>query len=395
MRVSDDQRRARIGRRHHLAGEAKATDAVAVARDLVGLHATDPSTVFLAAAARMKKPTVAAIEQALYDDRSLVRVLGMRRTLFVEPVELVPIVYASSTGTVAARNRAAIEKDVVAYGLTDDGAAWLRAVEEETYAALVARGEATGSQLGGDVPLLRTQVRADGGKPWEGLQGLTTRVLTQLGADGRIVRGRPRGTWTSTQHVWTTMAAWLGSDLEVVARADAQAELVGRWLRSFAPATVADVRWWTGWSAADVKRALAAVGPVEVELDDGATGLVLADDTATVRAPKPWAALLPALDPTAMGWTGRAWYVGPHAATLFDRSGNIGPTVWWCGRIVGGWGQRPDGEVVVRVLEDVGADATRAIAAEGRRLAAFLGATRVMPRFRTPLEREIAAASEL
>src|SRR5882672_4477267 len=106
----------------------------------------------------MQQPSLAAVEQALYEDRSLVRVLGMRRTLFVEPADLVPIVYASSTAAVAARNRAAIEKDVVAYGLADDGAAWLRAVEEETYAALVARGQATGSQLSSDVPLLRIQV---------------------------------------------------------------------------------------------------------------------------------------------------------------------------------------------------------------------------------------------
>jgi hypothetical protein len=392
VRITDEQRRARLGRRHRLAAEARATDVVDVVRDLVGLHATDPSSVFLAAAARMKKPSIAAVEHALYEDRSLVRVLGMRRTLFVEPVELVPVVYASSTVGVAARNRAAIEKDVVAYGLADDGAAWLRAVEEETYAALAARGQATGSQLSGDVPLLRLQVRYGEGKAWEGFQGMTTRLLTQLGADGRIVRGRPRGTWTSTQHTWTPMATWLGTDLPVVAADEARVELARRWLRSFGPATVADLRWWTGWSASHVKRALATIEPVEVELEDGAAALVLADDVAAVRAPKPWAALLPALDPTAMGWTARTWYVGPHATALFDRSGNIGPTVWWCGRIVGGWGQRPDAEVVVRLLDDVGADAVEAIDSEAARLTDFLGGTRVMPRFRTPLERDLTTS---
>jgi hypothetical protein len=390
VRITDDQRRARLGRRHHLAREAKAADVVTVAGDLVGLHATDPSTVFLAAAARLKAPSVVAVEQALYEDRSLVKVLGMRRTLFVEPVDLMPIVYASSTGAVAARNRAAIEKDVVAFGLADDGAAWLRAVEEETYAALVERGQATGSQLSTAVPLLRSQVHYGEGKTWGGLQGMTTRVLTQLGADGRIVRGRPRGTWMSTQHTWTPMASWLGAELAVVPPDEARVELARRWLRSFGPATVADLRWWTGWSAAEVKRALAAIEPVEVELDGGEVGVVLADDTAPVGESKPWAALLPALDPTAMGWTGRAWYVGPHAGTLFDRAGNIGPTVWWCGRIVGGWGQAPSGEIVVRLLEDVGAAAGQAVEAEAAGLMRFLDGARVTPRFRTPIERELA-----
>jgi hypothetical protein len=389
VRIGDEQRRARLGRRHHLAAAAKARDVVDVARALVGLHATDASTVFLAAAARTKVPSFAAMEHALYVDRSLVRVLGMRRTLFVEPVELLPIVYASSTVAVAARNRAAIEKDVVLYGVSDDGAAWLREVEEQTMAALLARGEATGSQLSSDVPLLRTQVLVGEGKAWEGLQGMTTRVLTQLGADGRIVRGRPRGAWSSTQYQWTPMARWLGAELPVMAKDDAQVELARRWLASFGPATVADLKWWTGWSAADVKRALGAIEPLEVELDGGGVGLVLPGDEAPVRAPKPWAALLPALDPTAMGWTERAWYLGPHAALLFDRSGNVGPTVWWCGRIVGGWGQRPDGEVVVRLLEDIGADGAGAVAAEVARLQALVGGVRVAPRFRTPLEREL------
>jgi hypothetical protein len=110
-------------------------------------------------------------------------------------------------------------------------------------------------------------------------------------------------------------------------------------------------------------------------------------------AVEPWPALLPALDPTAMGWRDRAWYVGEHAPALFDRSGNIGPTAWWDGRIVGGWAQRKDGEIVVRLLEDVGAEASAALAAEAQRLHEWIGADpkiRVTPRFRTPLERELA-----
>jgi hypothetical protein len=139
-----------------------------------------------------------------------------------------------------------------------------------------------------------------------------------------------------------------------------------------------------------VKRALAAVGVVEVDLD-GAPGLVLADDLAPLAAPAPWVALLPALDPTVMGWSGRGWYLGDHGSTLFDRNGNAGPTVWWDGRIVGGWASRKDGEIAVRLLEDVGADGAAAVEAAAGRLADWLGPVRITPRFRTPLERELSA----
>src|SRR5690606_4404040 len=52
-------------------------------------------------------------------------------------------------------------------------------------------------------------------------------------------------------------------------------------------------------------------------------------------------ALLPALDPTTMGWAARDWYLGPHKAAVFDTIGNAGATVWWEGRIVGAWAVRP------------------------------------------------------
>jgi hypothetical protein len=124
---------------------------------------------------------------------------------------------------------------------------------------------------------------------------------------------------------------------------------------------------------------------------DGQPGVVLAGDEPADDAPAPVASLLPALDPTPMGWQTRDWYLGPHGPALFDRTGNIGPTVWWQGKIVGGWAQRASGEVVYRLLEDVGQDASAAIAAEAARLESWLGAGRATPRFRTPLERELCS----
>ena len=138
--------------------------------------------------------------------------------------------------------------------------------------------------------------------------------------------------------------------------------------------------------------ALAQIDTAQVALTGGATGLVLAADAAPVAAPEPWVALLPALDPAPMGWQERSWYLGEHRASCFDRSGNIGPTVWSDGRIVGGWAQRRgSGEVAVRMLEDVGAEAERAVAEEAARTQEWIGDVRVTPRFRTPLERELSS----
>ncbi|GAA1795068.1 winged helix DNA-binding domain-containing protein [Planosporangium flavigriseum] len=387
-RIGIDERRVRLGVRHRLAAAAMASTPAEAADGVLALHATDPASVFLSIQARTVGVDVEAIERALYDERTLIRMLGMRRTMFVVPVEFAPVIQAACTEAIAVVQRRKYTQLISEGGLGD--ADWLAEVEDSTARALAVRGEATGAQLSSAEPRLRSQVMMAEGKSYGGRQSITTWVLFLLAADGRIVRGRPSGSWTSTQWRWSPVERWLPGGMAEVPVEAARVELVRRWLRALGPGTVADLKWWTGWSAGHVKQALSAIGPVEVDLD-GSTGLVLADDMEPEVEPEPWVALLPALDPTAMGWSERSWYLGAHGPALFDRSGNIGPTVWSDGRIVGGWAQRADGEVVYRLLEDVGSDTAAAVEATAGRLTKSIGAIRVIPRFRTPLERELAA----
>ncbi|WP_198407233.1 winged helix DNA-binding domain-containing protein [Nocardia terpenica] len=389
MRSIDvSQRRARLAVRHRLAAATRGADVAAVADAMVALHATDPATVYLSVAARTRGLEPAHVERALYDDRTLVRLLAMRRTMFVAPVGLLPALQAGVADALADKQRRAYGRYLT--GVVDgDIGAWLTEVEDETHRELLARGSATGAQLGAAVPRLRTRVDTAPGKSYSKPTNITTWVLITLGCEGRIVRGRPNGGWTSSQYSWSPVESWLPAGVPALPVEAARAELVRRWLYAFGPAPVEDIRWWTGWTVAEVRKTLAQLPIAEVDLDGG-TGVLLADDLDPVPAPEPWAALLPALDATPMGWQRRDWFLGPHAPDLFDRNGNVGPTVWWDGRIVGGWAQRKDGEIAWRLLEDVGADARAAITAEAERTAAWFGEVRAIPRFRTPLERELS-----
>src|SRR5437773_1010767 len=96
-RFTADERRARLGRRHHLARAARSATVVGVAGDLAGLHSTGAAAVYLAARARMRSVTIANVERALYDERTVVRILGMRRTMFVVPLDLAPVIEAACT----------------------------------------------------------------------------------------------------------------------------------------------------------------------------------------------------------------------------------------------------------------------------------------------------------
>jgi hypothetical protein len=406
LQVSVGQRRARLVARHHLGGAA---DSVASAVSaMIVLHATDPVTVYLSAWARTRIASAAELDEVVYARREVIRMLGMRRTMFLVPAPLVPVVQRACTDDVARRLRQGLERDLEKGGVGDgDAAAWLRDVGEGALRALAARGSGFAADLAADEPRLRTALEYAPDKSYGGVANITSRVLMLLSAEGLIVRGHRRGGWSSGQFTWFPAQSWLpslaadagraaagddsaGQLAPALSPAAARAELARRWLLTFGPAPVADLQWWAGWTAGQTKAALAALPVTEVDLD-GRPGVALAADAEPVEVPPPCAVLLPALDPTPMGWQSREWFLGAHGPALFDRTGNIGPTIWWDGRIVGGWAQRATGEVVCRLLEDAGSDAAAAIDAEAARLQAWLGDARVTPRFRTPLERELSA----
>jgi len=395
-RIDVAERRRRLAVRHALAPRHRVggapPDPAQVARRLVALHSTDPATVYLSILARVASPIPAStIEESLYERRDLVRMLAMRRTVFVVPGESVAVVQASTTDRIAEDQRSRLLKQLAELAGVNQPEPWLADVERSVLRLLTERGgTSTAADLSAAEPRLKTTLVMAPGKSYQSTQTITSRVLLVLAAQGHIVRGRPIGTWLSQQYRWVLAEHWLREPADEIGTVAARAELARQWLAAFGPAPLADLKWWTGWTMREVRRAVADVGAVEVELDNG-SGAVLAEDLEPTEDPGNWAALLPALDPTVMGWSDRSWFLGPHVSALFDTNGNAGPTVWLNGRIVGGWAQRPDGSIAIRLLTDVGSDEAALIDAESERVRAWLAGVRVIPRFRTPTERELSA----
>jgi hypothetical protein len=376
--VTDAQRRRRLARRHALAPGHRAPDPVAATRAMTVLHATEPPSVYLSLWARVDGLGVADVDRALYDDRSLVKQLAMRRTLFVFPRDLLPAAWGSASARVGRALRTRLATEVAAGGLAEDGAAWLDAACAAVLARLADGAELSAQQLRQEVPELDGRLDVGRGA-YAANVSVAPRVLTQLGVEGRIVRGRNAGHWRTSRPQWTTMESWLGDVPPPLPEREGYAELVRRWLTTFGPGTEADLVWWLGATKSAVRAALADLAAVEVGLDGGGTGWLLPDDDLEVAAGEvpPWAALLPVLDPTVMGWKERGFYLADHGPQLFDVNGNAGTTAWWDGRAVGCWVQDPDGVVVVHLLEDVGVEGRAALDEEAARLTGWLDGHRV------------------
>ena len=353
---------------------------------MVCLHGTDPATVYLSARARIEGMMVTDLERALYADRSLVKHLAMRRTLFVFSRETIGLAQAGASNRVAGTELRRLIRDVERAGLRRNGERWLSQARKRVLAALSDGREATSSELRNEIPLLEGSIAYGEGRSWGGQVSVGPRVLTTMSAAGQIMRASNDGGWTTSRPRWALMEAWLGEALGSNSEAEGVAKLVEQWLRVFGPGTAADIKWWLGSTVTAARRALTDLHAVEVDLG-GQIGYVLPDDLESTDPVEPWVALLPPLDPTTMGWFERDWYLGPYKTQLFDTTGNAGPTVWRNGQIVGGWCQNETGEVVLQMLEDVGSEGLRAIEHEAARLSDWFGGTRVLPRFPSPLSK--------
>ncbi|MEX2563019.1 MAG: winged helix DNA-binding domain-containing protein [Nitriliruptoraceae bacterium] len=414
-------RRTRLIQRHHLDGSAP--DATSAIHSVLGMHSSDPTTPHLGVLARMaaSQPAVISergfdpLDEALHFSRDLWRLHAMRRTLFIITTDDGPTVHGAASMNIAAQERRRLHRWLADSQDPRIPADIVADVSRRTIEKLATDGPMSSQQLSQSVPELAQRITVGSGK-WKAEQSLASRLLLVMALEGGITRTEPLGSWRSSQYRWASIDHWFSDpptraspsrtaeDNDDVAAAQGRARLVARYLESCGPATKADIAWWTGWSATKVTNALTAIEAAAVTLaDTGDIAFVTADDDIIAGADDDHVGnsnsgtavtFLPSLDSTPMSYRDRSWYLGEHQAALFDRNGNIGPTIWVNGRIIGGWAQSDDGVVVTHLLDKVDATAQRLIAQRADELTSGLNGGVVVPRFRTPLERHLAAGKQ-
>jgi hypothetical protein len=164
-------------------------------------------------------------------------------------------------------------------------------------------------------------------------------------------------------------------------RDESLVELTRRYLTSHGPATVQDFRWWSSLTVADIRKALHLLGPEVRELmADGLTFWSMASDD--MRAPGSRGAhFLQAYDELIVGYTESRYVGDPRAeaarAAFRDRTMPNG-IILLNGAIAGHWRRtlEKDAVTVQLLLSDIPSPtAKRAMNAEAKRLARFLGRT--------------------
>ncbi|MFE2757993.1 winged helix DNA-binding domain-containing protein [Actinosynnema sp. NPDC059335] len=336
-------------------------DAVA---HLCGLQAQEPQEPFVGLWSRLRAFDPAALDGLLIG-RRVVRTHLMRRTIH--------LVTADDAVAWRARHDAMLRQRVLGvYRREFDG------VDLDDLAA------AARAVLADDEPRSMAEVgRAlSARRPAAGARALGEMAVAALVP---MVQLPPRGLWRAKAGVRNLrLASWLGRDVDPPAPDGADpvgAELARRYLAAFGPATVADLRAWSG--LAGLPGAVAAIRDELLTFRDE-RGRELLDLPDAPRpdpdTPAP-VRFLPAFDNAILGYQDRSRIIDDAHRGLSVAGARV---VLVDGRVSATW-TTEGGTVVVTPLRPFSRAERAAVAEEGRELASFLsdgesGGVRVAPR---------------
>jgi Winged helix DNA-binding domain len=339
---------------HRPAGRSPAD----VVSHLVGIQAQAAMAAELGIRARSRRTTIADVDRARLEDRSIVRTWAMRGTMHLVSAEdvgwLVPLTVEP---TRARAHRRLAEEGVPArtveraLGLIED--------------MLASEGPLTRPEIA--ERLRRRRVPARGQAMWH--------LAWLAAADGTVCFGPNR----SGRPTLVLVRDWIGGPAELE-RERALAELATRYLAAHGPAGSDDLAAWSGLRAADVRRAWGLIADRLAEVEAAGSRLWRlkrgASETTSTHV-----RLLPMFDEYLLGWRSRAPVLPDrHRRLVVPGGGMILQSVVADGTVRGTWAAkaREDGLVVtVRPFVRPDPSFRRALIEETNDVGRFRGLPRV------------------
>jgi hypothetical protein len=325
---------------------------------LGALQAQDYRGALWAIGLRMIGATERSVEQAIAE-RTIVRTWPQRGTLHFVAAQDVRWLLALLTPRVIAHSAGRYRQ------LELDEATFSRSKE------VFARALQGGQQLTRD-EMLHALAQAGIAVSASGSGQRGYHLLARAAQDALICFGVPRG----KQQTFVLLDEWLpASDWRT--GDEALAELTTRYFTSHGPATVQDLLHWSGLTAAEVKRGLAAAGTALTSETSEERVYWLARELLEGGSDARSLHLLPAFDEYLLGYRDRRAVLAPaHAQRIHPgNNGMFSPTLVVDGRVTGVWQRtRKKNALVIDVtpFRPLTSAETRDLGAAAERYAAFL-----------------------
>ncbi|MFW9937380.1 MAG: DNA glycosylase AlkZ-like family protein, partial [Candidatus Thorarchaeota archaeon] len=309
-------------KKNHLTNDSKTENILQIVEDLCGLHATGTLEPYIQLFIRSNKFVKQDLNRELYEKNSLGRIRGMRKTLFIEVKEMIPIVY--NAVKYLTDN---LEKKYLEY----------RNVSIEEYKKisteilnLLNQNEMSTSQI----------------KKTLNSQKNISAIVSVMCDRMELIRGSPLKSWKDRRLLYAPFKKYFPNmDLGKYTEEQAIELLIHKYIKTYGPCTENDIVWWTGITKGKVNNALhnliSNIQKVHIETLNHIFYINNNDINKlnnNISIHQSHVNLLPILDPYVMGYKNRERYIqSKNYDYIFDRSGNATSTILLNGRIIGVW----------------------------------------------------------
>ncbi len=345
--------------KQHLTEESKIDNIIQITEDICGLHSTELKTSYLSLFARTSNFKKTNLEKELYINKTLARVRGMRRTLFIETIDLIPIVYAATFNLI----ERSFEKYMAFHKVS------LKEYQElsQVIMKVILGKELSASEI-------REELNSESNIP---------AIIQVMCNRGLLIRGRPIKDWKDRRNKYARFKDYFPNlELNQLKEKKAIQFLVEKYVKAYGPVTELDMSWWTGLTKTQIKSALKCIeSQLElVKISSIKKDYIMAKEDIIRIADNPISgesslALLPGLDPYPMGYKDRERYISTkNYNKIFDRSGNITSTIFLDGVAVGVWDaeEKPEPLVKFHLFNSIKSELLDELYSQARDIGQFL-----------------------
>jgi uncharacterized protein YcaQ len=345
--------------KHHLKQHSKSNKILQIVDDICGLHATGTLEPYLTLFTRMENFKKEDLDNELYIKKSLGRIRGMRKTLFILTKEMIPIVHTVIKYQTVKRDNKYLE---------------IRDINREQY-----------DELAKEIINLLTikEMSTTEIKKLIKTEKDLSAVISVMCDEMLILRGKPISSWKDRRLFYAPFKQYFPDiKLNDFDESKATTKLINKYIRNYGPVTETDIVWWLGISKGKVRSSLnhlsdtietVKVGNLEYDY------LINKSEIKTIENIElnshPTVNILPGLDPYIMGYKNRERYINyAYYNFIFDRSGNGTTTILLDGIVNGVWDivSKPEPLIKFHIFEEVNSSIYDLIELECKRMGKFI-----------------------
>jgi hypothetical protein len=308
--------------KQHLTDESKSEDIIKITDDIFGLHATGATIPFLSLFSRMNNFSKDILINELTDKKTLARIRSVRRTVYIIPKKMIPIVYAATKKMIEDIS----ERYTKTFGVTFND---YDKISKKILNIIGERGLTT-KEIKEELDI-KTNISP---------------IVNLMCDQGLLVRGFSKKGWKSTIHTYYKFNEFFPDiDLNFYNEKEAQEIVIRKYITVFGPITLKDIIWWTGFPVINVKKIINKfkdeLSDVKIEKNKDEFIIFKEEEkklSGQIIPKQPVINILPILDPYIMGYKDRGRYLDQlNYYYIFDKSGNATNTILLNGQIIGVW----------------------------------------------------------